>query len=306
VLKLRSILVTLMFTFLSACMTTQALDLKQQPTRSAELSSVPFFPQEEFHCGPSTLAMVMNYWGLSLTPDELAPDLYLPGREGSLTIEMVSQSRQRGFIPQQLKPSLAAIVQAIEEGTPVIVRQNNGLSWYPLWHYAVVIGVDAERGHFILRSGPTERLSISWSVLDRTWARADRWAIRLLPVDREWPASVVADDVLQVLLDMRQGNPQAAQQGLTQALQRWPDQPVLWLAQAELVAQQENAQAGEQVLRDGLLALPEQPFLLNNLAYSLLQRGLPQQALPLVKRAAELSDHPAIVSTLAEVRRALP
>lgn len=303
---MRNILVTLMCMLFSACMTTQALDLKKHPTSSSELVEVPFYPQEAFHCGPSTLAMVMSYWGLPLTPDELAPDLYLPGREGSLAAEMVSQSRQRGFIPQQLKPSLAAITQALDEGTPVIVRQNNGLSWYPLWHYAVVIGVDAERGHFILRSGPTQRLSISYSVFDRTWARADRWAIRLLPVARDWPDSVVANDVLQILLDMRRVNPEAAQTGLAQAIKRWPDQPVLWLAQAELVAEQQHAEAGEQVLRDGLVALPDQPFLLNNLAYSLLERGQPQQALLLSQRAVELSDHPAIANTLAKIRQALP
>ncbi len=290
---------------LSACMTTQALDLRRQTEQSHELTAVPFFPQQEFHCGPATLAMVSTYLGQPVSPDELAPSLYIPGREGSLTEEMVAQARQRGFIPQRLAPDLAAIVQAVAEGSPVIVRQNNGLSWYSLWHYAVVIGVDAERGHFVLRSGLTERLSLPWSVFDRTWARADRWAIRLLPADASWPGSVTPDAVMRILLDMVSVNPSAAQAGLQQAVERWPEQPVFWLALADLVAKQQTAEAGEQVLRQGLLALPDQPFLLNNLAYSLLRRGLPEQALPLARRALEQLDSPEIQDTMVEVERAL-
>ena len=62
--------------------------------------------------GPATLAMVSTYLGSPVTPDELAPSLYTPGREGSLAAEMIARARLRGFIPQQLQPELRALAQA--------------------------------------------------------------------------------------------------------------------------------------------------------------------------------------------------
>ena len=84
---------------LAGCMTPQALDLRERPPLSRELTEVPFFPQREFQCGPATLAMVSTYLGSPVTPDELAPSLYTPGREGSLAAEMIARARLRGFLP---------------------------------------------------------------------------------------------------------------------------------------------------------------------------------------------------------------
>lgn len=290
---------------LSACMTTQALDLRTQPPASVELSDVPFYAQRDFHCGPATLAMVMTYLGRPATPDELAPDLYLPGRQGTLTDELVAQARVRGFIPERLPPTLRALADAVQAGSPVIVLQNNGLSWYPIWHYAVLIGVDAARGEVVLRSGEQRRLVMSWSVLERTWARGDHWAIRLLPVAGEWPASAAEPEITRQLLAMARPAPGQARTGLQQAVRRWPQGLPLWLALSEVSERLEGAGAGEKVLREGLAALPEQPWLLNNLADLLRRQGRAREALPLAQRALAQSDRSEIRDTLQAIEQDL-
>lgn len=290
---------------LAGCMTPQALDLRERPPLSRELTEVPFFPQREFQCGPATLAMVSTYLGSPVTPDELAPSLYTPGREGSLAAEMIARARLRGFIPQQLQPELRALAQALAEGSPVIVRQNNGLSWLPVWHYAVVVGLDAERSEVVLRSGETARMTMSWSVFDRTWARADRWAIRLLPVDSDWPASVTAADVSRQLLAMARVAPGLAQPGLHRASQRWPSETALWLSLADVGERLQGLDAAESALRDALVVQPEQPLLLNNLADVLLRGGRPDEALPLARQALRGADRAEIRDTLRAVEAAL-
>ena len=35
------------------------------------LEEVPFFPQKRYQCGPSSLAMVLSWSGLNLTPEDL-------------------------------------------------------------------------------------------------------------------------------------------------------------------------------------------------------------------------------------------
>ena len=50
-------------------------------------------------------------------------------------------------------PRLADLLQEVAAGHPVIVLQNLGLEWIPVWHYSVVIGYDLSRGQLVLRSG---------------------------------------------------------------------------------------------------------------------------------------------------------
>lgn len=287
-------------------MTPQALNLRVQPPPSVELSNVPFYAQREYECGPAALAMVMSYLGSPVTPDTLAPSLYIPGREGTLTDELMAQSRQRGFVPERLTPSLRVLAQAVADGSPVLVFQNNGLSWYPVWHYAVVIGVDAAREEIILRSGEQRRLVLSWSVFDRTWARSGRWAIRLLPVQAEWPASAVPSVVAKQLVVMaKTAAPELALAGLRRGLSYWPKEIALWLAQAQLAEQEAGLASAENVLREGLRALPESPWLLNNLADVLIRSGRPQPALAMAQRAVEQLDRAETRATLAAAKAAL-
>lgn len=299
-------LTALLALLLSACMTPQALDLRVQPPPSVELSSVPFYAQRQYECGPAALAMVMTYLGSPVTPEALAPSLYIPGREGTLTDELVAQSRQRGFVPERLAPNLRVLAQAVADGSPVIVFQNNGLSWYPVWHYAVVIGVDVAREEIILRSGEQKRLLLSWSLFDRTWARSGRWAIRLLPVTAEWPTSVDSSAVTKQLVIMAKTAPPAlAMAGLRRGLSYWPTEVSLWLAQAQLAEQETGLINAEAVLQAGLKALPESPWLLNNLADVLIRSGRPQLALAMAQRAVAQLDRAETRATLAAAKAAL-
>ncbi len=299
-------LTALLALLLSACMTPQALDLRVQPPPSVELSNVPFYAQREYECGPAALAMVMTYLGSPVTPEALAPSLYIPGREGTLTDELVAQSRQRGFVPERLAPNLRVLAQAVADGSPVVVFQNNGLSWYPVWHYAVVIGVDTAREKIILRSGEQKRLVLSWSVFDRTWARSGRWAIRLLPVQAEWPASVVSSVVAKQLVVMaKAAPPELAMAGLRRGLSYWPEEISLWLAQAQLAEQETGLASAEAVLQEGLKAQPESPWLLNNLADVLIRSGRPLSALAMAQRAVKQLDRAETRATLAAAKAAL-
>lgn len=301
----RLLLTALLALVLSACMTPQALELRGQPPQAVELSRVPFYAQREYQCGPAALAMVMSHLGRPVTPDELAPSLYIPGREGTLADELLAQSRLRGFVPERLPPDLRAIAQAVADGSPVIVFQNNGLSWYPVWHYAVVIGVDAARGEVILRSGEQSRLVLSWSVFDRTWTRSGRWAIRLLPVAAEWPASASLPVVSRQLLAMAKTAPAFALTGLRRALQRWPQEVPLWLALAQASEQEQGLASAEAILREGLLALPEAPWLLNNLADVMTRNGQPKAAIPLARRALQQLDRAETRATLEAAEAAV-
>src|SRR5207237_9306004 len=60
--------------------------LPQGLPEHVELTQVPFFPQDEYQCGPAALATVLASSGVKVTPEELVAQVYIPERKGSLQI----------------------------------------------------------------------------------------------------------------------------------------------------------------------------------------------------------------------------
>ena len=181
----------LMLGALVGCATPQTDRLLKTPTAlppRAEVSSVPFFPQEKYYCGPAALAMVLSWSGLPVTQEEIGAQVYTPGREGTLQTDMIAAARRNGrlAVPVTRLPDLTAELAA---GHPVVVFQNLGFGWFPVWHYAVAIGYDAKKDSIILRSGHTRRKLMSARAFDAKWSPSQRCRsppCRAPPPTRGW------------------------------------------------------------------------------------------------------------------------
>ncbi|MBS9404240.1 PA2778 family cysteine peptidase [Halomonas sp. TRM85114] len=168
----------LVLLLLTGCAATpQLADTTQQrlPERLL-LDDVPFHGQRDYQCGPAALAMVLNAQGVEVSVDALIPQVFLPGREGSVQPEMLATVRRHGRIPFVIEGNLDTLLTEIAAGQPVVVMQNLSLPAWPLWHYAVAIGFDLETDELILHSGETPQRIESFKRFDATWARSDRWA----------------------------------------------------------------------------------------------------------------------------------
>ena len=62
----------------------------------ADIPDVPFHSQEDYQCGPAALAMALNWSGISIVPDELVSQVYVPAKKGTLQVEMVGAARRYG------------------------------------------------------------------------------------------------------------------------------------------------------------------------------------------------------------------
>src|SRR5439155_9612974 len=156
--------------------------LPQGIPQKVELTQVPFFPQEEYQCGPAALATALASSGVKATPEELVPQVYIPERKGSLQIEMLAAARRHGLVSYQLAPRFEDLLRELAAGTPVIVLQNLGIG--EAWHYAVAIGYDYESGKLILRTGTTERRELPFTMHEMVWRRSGYWAMVVLPPER--------------------------------------------------------------------------------------------------------------------------
>ena len=214
---------------LTACAATGVREATQnsQLPRRVELTQTPFFPQDQYQCGPAALATALTAVHIPATPEQLTPEVYVPSRQGSLQIEMLAAARRHGAVAVQIPAKLEAVMQEVASGHVVIVMQNLGLSWVPSWHYAVVIGYDADQELVWLRSGPYKRQEMSLSAFQRTWARSEYWAFVALPPG-QLPASASADDVAKALVAYEKNAPVSARKKAYQvAVEQWPDHLVL-------------------------------------------------------------------------------
>lgn len=258
-----------------------------------EISEVPFFPQEAFQCGPAALAGVLNWSGVTTTPDDLSPYLYIPEREGTLQPELLAQSRRLGRIPYVIPPHPDALRAELAERHPVLVLQNNGVSWLPVWHYAVVVGVEGDAGNerVVLRSGDMQRYPLDADTFLHTWRRSNYWGVVVLPPER-LPASVGPDGVLRSIDDFaRTAGFDAVVTALDAAAERWPtDAGILFALGNHLYAGGDIAGA-ERIYLQALEHNPDAAMLRNNLAWLLAEQGRVEAARREIA-LARLADQP--------------
>ena len=258
-----------------------------------ELTQVPFFPQTIHQCGPAALATVLNWSGAATTPEALTPQVYIPDRRGSLTVELVSATRRAGRIPYQPALDADGLIAEVRAGNPVLVFQDLGIAWLHSWHYAVVVGYDPGGDVFILRSGTNRRsLERKQRFLD-SWERGERWGMLAMPPDR-LPAGATPEDVVRTLENSREFLPAGAPaQAYAVALGRWPDDPILLFAAANDDYAAGRLTDAEHLYRHLLAGSPGHIAGRNNLANLLLDRSCAADAVEAARAAlAELDRNP--------------
>jgi tetratricopeptide (TPR) repeat protein len=294
---------------LAACSTPQTKALRVAapaglPTRT-ELNEVQFYPQDAYQCGPASLAMLMHYEQVNATPDQLKEFLYLPDKQGSLQVEMLATARRYGMLAYVLRPELQDMLTEIASGNPVIVLQNLGLSWYPLWHYAVVIGYDLNREELILRSGSNERLVMPFTTFEHTWARSQYWAMLVLPPER-LPHTAVPENLIQGLTALEYSSPKTdTWPAYTAAMLRWPKNLLVTIAAGNHAYNQGQLALAEQIFKQVTVDHPASAAAFNNLAQTLSDQGKYEAALQNIHRALEIGGPllPIMQKTLLEIEQ---
>jgi tetratricopeptide (TPR) repeat protein len=251
------------------------------------LNPIPFFPQNDYQCGPATLAMTLDWSGLDVTPEVLMSSVYTPSKKGSIQPAMIGAARRFGRIAYVID-SPEELMQEIAFGHPVIVLQNLGLSWYPVWHYAVAVGYDLAAGVVVLHSGETFQKRLSLKVFNRTWSRSGYWGMMTLS-PKQIPATATERTYVQAVSGLETARQwRAAIEGYRTALDRWPESLGASMGLGNVYYATGDLTAAERAFRDAILRVPESGAAFNNLAQVLWEQGKGAEALSAARTAVRL------------------
>ncbi|MGD2080352.1 MAG: C39 family peptidase [Nitrospirota bacterium] len=139
------------------------------------LEGVPFYAQEDYQCGPASLAGVMNFWGVEVTPEDIAGEIFSGGAKGTLNIDLALYARGRGLEARYFGGTLGGIRDSIDAGYPVIVLVDLGLWLYRKDHFMVVVGYS--EGGLVVNSGREEHKFVTTEDFVRTWEKAGSWTL---------------------------------------------------------------------------------------------------------------------------------
>jgi predicted double-glycine peptidase len=159
---------------------------------SGQTIDVPFVPQTDALCGGAAAAMVFRYWGDARADvAQFAPlvERRPGGVVGIANDVLASAVSGKGWRTEHAGDSIVSLASHIAARQPVIVLVADRRD---LYHYVVVVGVDADAVVVHDPSwGPSRR--IRSAEFTRVWAAADHWSLVVLPSEARTNAAVIAD-----------------------------------------------------------------------------------------------------------------
>jgi len=251
------------------------------------VAGVPVLVQTEDHCGPTSLSALLTWAGQSESPDALAALVYLPGRSGTLPIDLAREIRARGLLSYRTLPRLEALLGELAAGHPALVLENRGLSWFPVWHYSVLTGYDLGARKVVLHGGDPYPEGVDVDRFRRTWERGGSFALLALP-PTDLPATDDPEGTLGALADLEEvGQVSAAAKGYEAFVQRWPADwrgAFGWGNARYALGDPAGAERAFRLAHD---IAPGRPEPLNNLALLALASGRRAEAAALAARAVD-------------------
>jgi hypothetical protein len=158
--------------FLPCCVTVHDIP---ESSLNHIIDDVPFYPQETNQCGPVSLAGVLNYRGVSVTPEEIAGAIFSASAQGTLNIDMILYTQKKGLHAEHYQGSMDDIRKNIQLGNPLIVLVDYGFFFYQKNHFMVIVGYN-ENG-VIVNSGDEREKFIREENFLKLWRKTNFWTL---------------------------------------------------------------------------------------------------------------------------------
>ncbi len=200
---------------LAGCASEAPLPSKNGLAQRVEIGSVPFYRGNANQSAPMALAALLSQQGVRITPGLLEQSLGLPQGVDKLQESMQNTAREYGMVVYPLEPTLGALLTQVAAGNPVLLRFEEGATFWGEPRYALLIGYDRYKERVLLRSGMNRRLLMDFDDFTSAWKKQGSWAV-LVQQPGQLPAQVDRQRWLKAANDLAQaGQEQAARQAVS-------------------------------------------------------------------------------------------
>ncbi|NIO05807.1 MAG: peptidase C39 family protein [Proteobacteria bacterium] len=166
----------LILAFLFSC----AAPPKVKPSQPLQIiENVPFHPQQRYQCGPASLAGVLNYWDVDISPEAIAGEIFSKSARGTLNADMMFFAERKNLKARHYRGNLEDVRMKIDSGYPLIVLVDDGFWIYQKNHFMVVVGYNADG--VIANSRKTRLKYIPNKGFLRSWERTKFWTLLVTP-----------------------------------------------------------------------------------------------------------------------------
>lgn len=282
-----------LFFCLAGCALTPArqteylLDNPPDLPAAHRIEPVKFIEQEDNFCGPATLAMAMEHAGKPVSVEDLASQVFTPGKEGTMQQDMLGGARRQGMLAVQIQ-GLPSLLKEIQAGHPVIVFLNLGLSWYPIYHYALVTGYDLGDPAIVMHSGSTPSKVWNMKKFERSWRLGQYWGLVVLPVtELSAAASELEHSAAAAGLEAL-GRGREAEIVYRNILSRWPKSFGALIGMGNLAYARGQFERSVAYLRRAVEAHPESAAAWHNLALAAGAARMVREARSSARRALSI------------------
>lgn len=201
---------------LAGCAGGVSPQIKRLPER-VELNSVPFFRGEMYQGAPQSLAALLTLQGTVITPGLLEKPLHLPGGEARLQQSLQTLAREYGLVVYPLDDELAALLEQVAAGYPVLLRYTEGSAFWSGPRYAILAGYNRQKRTVLLRSGMNRRSLMSFDAFESAFKDAGGWAV-LIQQPTQLPANVDSQRWLKAVDELAGAGQEQAAARATKAL----------------------------------------------------------------------------------------
>ena len=139
------------------------------------IDNVTYYLQEDYQCGPASLASVLNFWGVGVTPEKVAKEIFSKSARGTLTMDMLIYATRKGLYARQYTGSWHDLKTRIGDGYPLIILVDYGFLIYRDNHFMVVVGYNDEG--VIVNCSIRGQTFIPKSRFLRSWERTNFWTL---------------------------------------------------------------------------------------------------------------------------------
>jgi ABC-type bacteriocin/lantibiotic exporter with double-glycine peptidase domain len=157
--------------------------IAKDPAAGKIINNVPFIEQKAFNCGPASVAMVLQFYGVKADAAAIAKKFESENVAGTFTVDLLIAASQAGMDAHWVEGDMEALKKEIASGRPVIVFLNLAVNPLPQRHFAVAVGYLKYQGkdYVALHSGSTPFMMEPVSSFAREWKRTGNMMMTMAP-----------------------------------------------------------------------------------------------------------------------------